>query len=510
MLVNFSDGKLSSNGRRKMIYINDHEIALDMEEKLEPWTSYGNVVRYAMDFIKNCPIDKRNNLAWYLQYSCFWTDPLRPAIWPDNPAGKFAWAMTTLTKYFPYSGDKSFIDIVRQMLDRLWEYRTPDHFEWKDVPYASAHPGTGIYFGSRADGEFVTECDKIAQVGRAYVDFYELSGEECYLQIGIHCADELVRHLRSGNESQSPLPFRVDVRSGKIIEEYTADMIQPVRLFEALIDLGYTTYQPYLEHIWDWIVQNPIQNNVWKGYFEDIRIDPENANRDQLSALETARYIMENTAKFSDWQAIARNLIEWVKGTLGGHSFFTAIPIHEQKFCYYPMGSHTARFGSLCCMYAALSGEENYKEMGIRSLNWATYMANENGLVTVGIDRPDYYNQCWFTDGYFDYVPHFLHAMAFVPEKAPFNEDHLLYSTSVVQDIQYQPLSIRYRIFQPNSKQKFRLTYLPVTVQVDGKEIPQQEITPDRASWVVESEDLKVIQIQPFGREITILGRVES
>jgi hypothetical protein len=35
---------------------------------------------------------------------------------------------------------------------------------------------------------------------------------------------------------------------------------------------------------------------VWEGYFEDIRLDPENANRDQLSPLETARYILQTAA----------------------------------------------------------------------------------------------------------------------------------------------------------------------------------------------------------------------
>jgi hypothetical protein len=85
-----------------MIYINAHEVVLDKQERLESWTSYDRVVRRAMDFIGDCPVDPTNGLPWYLQYSCFWTDPLRPAVWPDNPAGKFAWAVTTLLKYYPY------------------------------------------------------------------------------------------------------------------------------------------------------------------------------------------------------------------------------------------------------------------------------------------------------------------------------------------------------------------------------------------------------------------------
>ena len=490
-----------------MISINDHEISLDNQERLEPWTSYANVIRYSMNFINHCPVDTHNNLPWYLQYSCFWTDPLRPALWPDNPAGKFAWATTTLIKYYPYSGDPTIIQIVQQMLDRLWDFRTPEHFDWKNVPYASAYPASGIYFGARADGEFVTECDKVAQVGRAFVDFFELTGKRVYLERGIACADQLVSHLRDGNASQSPLPFRVDVRNGNVIEEYTADMVQPVRLFDELTKLGYPNYEPAQRQVWNWIEEFPLKNNVWKGYFEDIRIDPENANRDQLTALETARYILENYQNIPNWQGLSKGLIEWVKETLGAQPFFTAIPIHEQKFCYYPMGSHTARFGSICCMYAVLSGEASYLEMGIRSLNWATYMANENGIVTVGIDKPDYYNQCWFTDGYFDYVPHFLDAMAFAPQVAPTDQDHLLHSTSIVQTIDYQPLQIKYQIFNPQSIQNFRLTFLPIRVLVDKKEIPKQEFSPDKASWMIDDENLRIVRIHPLGKHITILGR---
>lgn len=490
-----------------MISINAHEIVLDQQERLEPWVSYDRVIYLAMNFIKHCPVSEHNQLPWYLQYSCFWTDPLRPTIWPDNPAAKFAWAVTTLVKYFPYSGDYSFIDIVGSMLNRLWEYRTPDHFAWQNILYASAHPGTANYFGARADGEFGSECDKIAQVGRAYLDFYEITFQPQYLSIGRNCADELIKHMRPGDEKHSPLPFRVNVYTGEVREEYTADMVQVVRLFDELIRLGETKYQTYRDEVWKWIVDYPLSNNIWKGYFEDIRLDPENTNRDQLSAMETARYILENRNQISDWKDLVKDLIIWVKNTLGSHPFFTAIPIREQKFCYFPMGSHTARFGSINCMYASASGDEGYREQGLRSLNWATYMANEDGTVTVGIDRPDYYNQCWFTDGYFDYVPHFLDGMAFAPEYAPSGSDHLLYSTSVVQGIDYQPLQIDYRVFHPNSQQKFRLTFIPIKVLVDNQEITQQAISANQASWVVEDKNLRVISIQPMGNNVMIIGR---
>lgn len=488
-----------------MIYINGHEIVLDKQERLEAWTSYGRIVKLAMDFIQSCPRDSRNNLPWYLQYSCFWTDPLRPADWPNNPAGKFAWAVTAILKYYQYSGKKDFVDIAVDMLDHLWDQRTPDSFFWNEVPYASAHPGTGIYFGARADGEYVTEPDKIAQVGKAYLDLYKFTIEERFLQRAEHCAQILSNNLRPGDQDHSPLPFRVNVQTGNIVEEYTAHMITVVRLFDDLINLGKGNYQKERESLLGWIQRYPFQNNKWKGYFEDIRVDPGNENRDQLSPIETARYILEHRSQFPHWQTMAQGLIEWVRETLGSQPFFSAIPIHEQKFCYFVMGSHTARFASICALFAELTGDTAYQETAIRSFNWATYMANTDGTVTVGIDHPDYYNQCWFTDGCFDYVPHFLDGMASLPDLALDDEDHLLRSTSIIQDISYQTNEISYQSYNANGCQRFRLTFLPKEVLVDDKPL-QKKVEPDeKPGWSVGMIPY-VVDICSGARNVTIRG----
>lgn len=490
-----------------MYFINGHEVLLDRNENLEPRTGYDRVIWLAMDFIKHCPSDPRNGLPWYLQYSCFWTDPLRPTIWPDNPAGKFAWAVTALIKYYPYSGDTTFIDIVRTMLDRLIDYRTPSQYRWANAPYASAHPGTGVYFGARADGEYATEPDKVAQVGRAFIDFFELTGEERYFQAGEDCAKTLLNNLRQGDMERSPVPFRVDVHDGRVIEEYTADMVQLVRLFDELIRLGNSQYLDARDRVMQWIVDYPLHSNIWKGYFEDIRLDPTNENRDQLTALETARYLLMVPGISDSQYEQAKGLIDWVKVALGTAPFFSAVPIHEQKFCPHVMGSHTARFAALCAAWFEHSQDIEYREMAIRSLNWATYMSSEDGTVTVGVDRPDYYNQCWFTDGYFDYVPHFLDLMAAIPDCAPFDTDHLLRSSTIVKDIDYRPQCIRYHTFDPKGTQRLRLTFEPFAVISGSEPLPHKEVGNSGIGWDYDFQT-HVINITHNRPELEIKGHL--
>ena len=365
-----------------------------------------------------------------------------------------------------------------------------------------------LYFGARADGEYATEPDKAAQVGRALVDFYEMTGEQYFLEAGLRIADELLKHQRDGDAAHSPWPFRVDVRDGKVIEEYTAHVIPAVRLFDELLRLGYVQYQVARDRTWAWLAAYPLQNNIWKGHFEDIRLDPDNGNRDQVSSLETARYLLEHRLSLPDWRVQVRGLIDWVKENLGGHPFFTAIPVHEQKYCYFPMGSHTARFASLSAQYAEAAGDERYAEQALRSFNWASYMANEDGTVTVGVDRPDYYNQCWFTDGYFDYVPHFIDGMAAMPHTAPVDSDHLLRSSSVVQEIHYAPYRIEYRLFDALSTQKLRLTFKPVTVLSGGQPLPQLSGLSEAPGWTFD-EQLRLLLVRAVDRHVLISGKAE-
>ena len=490
-----------------MIEINGREIRLDDNESLLAWADADHIVRLAMDFIRRCPIDERTGLPWYVGYSCFWTDPLRPTDWPDNPAGKCGMAAETLVRYYAYSGEDWFVGVVRAMLDRLIAHHTPDHFGWPGVPYASAEPGTGVYFGARADGHFVTEPDKVAQAARGYLAFFKVTGDEKYLRHAEHCAHVLASKARQGDASKSPWAFRVNVRDNTPVEDYSSHVIAAVRLFEELAELDIEDPGPLIETrdlAWKWLVEVPMVSGCWKGYFEDIRLDPENANRDQYSPMETARYLLDHKARHPEWQEQVRSLLEWVLESLGSESFFGAVPIHEQAFCFHIMGSHTARFASIAARYALDSGDASFADIARRNFAWASYMTTDEGYVHVGIDRPDYYNQCWFTDGYFDYVPHFIDGMAALPEMAPDSTNHLLSSTSTVTEVTYGPQQVGYRTFDANATETLKLSFTPVQVTCGG--LPLDQATAGTfPGWRWEA-DTQCLQVSHANHEVHVMG----
>jgi hypothetical protein len=149
-----------------------------------------------------------------------------------------------------------------------------------------------------------------------------------------------------------------------------------------------------------------------------------------------------------------------VYDTLGNKSYnkYGVTVINEQTAYAVPGNSHTARQASVDLMYTAATGDTLLKENAIRQLNWATYMVDDDGK--------NFYptNDVWMTDGYGDYLRHFIRAMAAAPQLAPL-KDVMLSSSSIVQHIEYTSSRIAYTTYDNTSSETFRLDRKPAKVQ---------------------------------------------
>jgi hypothetical protein len=177
--------------------------------------------------------------------------------------------------------------------------------------------------------------------------------------------------------------------------------------------------------------------------------------------------------------------------------------IKEQTWCYEPMGSHTARYASICALWYERTGDPAFREEAFRHFNLATYMTDENGVVRVGPTWPG----SWFSDGYGDYIRHFYEGMAAIPEWSPAGENHLLRSTSVVQSISYQPGKISYRTYDARSVETLSLAKKPRQVNQGGKTLKP---VVDRKSegWIAKplsNGNFRITVIHSESRDIEII-----
>jgi Secretion system C-terminal sorting domain len=356
---------------------------------------------------------------------------------------------------------------------------TAANASWASVPYSEGAYGSLTYNGAdQADGVGNLEPDKIGELGYAWLQLYKYDGNTSFRDAAIHAADVLSSKIRVGTTTQSPWPFRVNASNNSVVENYCANVIGPVSLFDGLIAAGLgntAAYQAARTSAWNWLMTYPIQNNAWAQYFEDVSPQGNyNSNLNQYDADMTARYLLEHPEFDANWETHVRGIISWVENTFGQTQYGATI-IKEQQVFPYPMGSHTSRYASVNALLYEKTGDLVAKEKAYRSFNWATYMARSNG---VDIDGPlygDFANASqWFTDGYGDYIRHFMTGMAAVPEWTPSNQTHLLRSSSVVKNITYATNSVNYTTYDATATDVLHVNFNPVTITANGVTLPHR------------------------------------
>ena len=90
----------------------------------------------------------------------------------------------------------------------------------------------------------------------------------------------------------------------------------------------------------------------------------------------------------------------------------------------------------MVCSAVAESSEDDSQRVGDALARQRVSRAANRGAARLTRYPRD---EVWLTDGYGDYVRHFLRAMAVRPDLAPDEANHILYSTSVVTQADYYP-----------------------------------------------------------------------
>jgi hypothetical protein len=259
----------------------------------------------------------------------------------------------------------------------------------------------------------------------------------------------------------------------------------------------------------------PLKNNKWGPFFEDVP----GWSDTQINAITFAQFMMNHQEYFPDWKNEVEGIFKWVYKTLGNHKWekYGVVVVNEQTAYLVPGNSHTSRQGSSELLYVSLTGDTTRKQNAIRQLNWATYMVDYDGKNQYPMDEN------WLTDGYGDYVRHFLRAMGALPELAPSDEEHILYSSSVIQEVEYKNITsssymniidkpelknikLRYTAYDNKGVETIRLLNKPSQVQLNGISIVASENHGvDSYSWqpLKKGGLLKINRVS--GNEITVL-----
>ena len=465
--------------------ILDHQVIVK-DGWLQPWMNYDTLLVWSMNFIIDGPQFEmpEGRLPGYIVTSSYGT---YRAAYPDvltedglyhdrrvvnNQGSNAYFAMKLFRYYYPYTGDIRALVPVKDFLDRMLMFPTPDDWAWPGMVRTQDNDDPdGIYLDERI------ETDKAAMVGVAYMDFATYTGDEKYKAMADHIAGLLLKNIKEGSERQSPLPFRVNMRTGEAEDAYTSDMIFVVEFFDKILaadtSLDKAEVKAKRDLVFNWVMEYPVKNGLWSGYFEDI--DSESlSNMNQFAPMETARYLLNNPDACKDYKQVVLDLLAFVKGRFGGTVRYGGVSICEQDVCFFEMSSHAARYGSVLARWAAETRCEQAKKEALATLALAEYSAcnhTSKGNISVNSVGIEWYG-IWYSDSYFDYLPHYLEGMAAWPEIIPEGTDHIFSTTCMLKDVEYAPCSVKYTALEENGTERIKLSFKPKVLS-GGKPLPK-------------------------------------
>src|SRR5665647_388804 len=499
----------------KLLY---HPIHLNSDDKtILPWystdlgKSYDFVIGKTWNFWNTIRNDK-NGLPYYMNHQVWRGDfNDRRGVGGDQ----FAMTLSSWNLLYGYSGDEAVKEEMKFIADYYLTHSLSSvDAVWPNIPYpynTLIYPG--IYDGDMVIGKDFTQPDKAGSFGLELVKLYKMTNttmypnitDKRYLDAAVKIANTLSKQIKDGDENNSPLPFKVNANTGEIgklkhnsgsgqgaqLSSYTSNWAGTMELFMNLIELkagDVENYQKAFGKLLNWMKNYPLKTNKWGPFFEDIP----GWSDTQINAITFAQFMMNHQEYFPDWKIEVKGIFSWVYDKVGNMEWekYGVIVVNEQTAYQVPGNSHTSRQASAELHYAALSGDLSVVKNAIRQLSWATYMVDDDGKNCYPRD------EVWMTDGYGDYVRHYLRSMSFWPELAPSDKNHLLSTTSIIQRIEYAPnfniflvpnlpdqylkeALINYVVFDKKATELFRMSTKPSKVLIGSKEITQSGVTDD-------------------------------
>jgi hypothetical protein len=314
------------------------------------------------------------------------------------------------------------------------------------------------------DGDAIMT-DKPAIMANAYLRLYQTTRKPEYLKAAQRIADTLVRtQLPGGN-----WPFRVEPRTGAVREPYTSSTIYAVMLFETLDSLsGQKTYASARDKAFTWLLNGPIKDMNWNGFYEDIGADPN--NRNNYDCIDTACYLIRHRAENKEFMPAALRLYDWIRKTFVDEKnpYSPAPAVREQMACNFRMSGHTAHWALLLgCLYDA-TGEDKYRTELLNAASLITYHLQSDNRVALGPDWPEGKDRFfWYSNSF--YCPSALIALlGYCPETAPDKENHVLRYSAAIRAVAYKPGNVNYTT-DTDSSEILKLAFAPAKITVNGE-----------------------------------------
>jgi hypothetical protein len=375
-----------------------HLLQTDKGGNIIPWysedlgKSYSHTLILVWDFWDSMRRDL-NGLPYYMNHQV-WS----PGADDHRGIGgdQLSMALSSCRLLYDYTGNERIKENMCFIADYyLTHGLSPGHSEWPDIPFPyNSLIYSGIFDGDMKAGKDIAQPDKAGSFGLELLHLYKIEDNDIYLDYAIKIANTLANHIQPGNLTHSPLPFKVNVITGKTglfrhndqtagstdSAGYSSNWAATLQLWLDLIELkkgNLSAYRRGFDLLLDWMNKYPMKLNKWGPFFEDV----DSWSETQINAMTFARFIMEHPKYFPQWKKEVKNIIDWVHQQFNNDSWkkYGVIVTNEQSVYLVPGESHTARQGADELLYESLTGDTSLYTNAVRELSWSTYTVDFDG-----------------------------------------------------------------------------------------------------------------------------------
>jgi len=381
-------------------------------------------------------------------FGCGAADQLTRPI--SFPAFTGAVAVEAFLRYYVYSGDVEALERAVAFADWVLDHLTPAADRLGGLPYSTQVDGV---MGGGMDGPAI-ELDKAALFAHSLLKLYDATSAARFHDAALHAA----RTLLDVQKADGSWSFRVVPSTGEVFRDYTSHQLPFVRLMgEMARRTGDPAFSASAEQAWAWLLENPVSTHQWANFYEDMD-DPESLVN--FDALETIRALAVRSRGRPAYLLAALDNFAWVEETflLLGAPYPPMIPTLAEQTGFVDWdgnlvgtASSTAQWAAVGLALAEVAPLPRVRRHALEAANVTASVQQDDGrMFTVTADANGeglypitWYEQCFVPLGYM------LEILGRVPEAAPAGQTHLLRHGSPVQEVVYEPGSVRYRTLGP-------------------------------------------------------------
>ena len=438
--------------------------------KRYPWVDKPKAVMSAPDFIYNS--------HWSIKPDG--TILIPPTTdWMCGDLCQRAWSIVKgLTAYYQYSGDPIAFIYIPRAVDYILDYAlTDEKADWPLFPIST--PTRGKAYG-KCDPSARDQLDLCAITGTEVLRAYKLTGNRRYLQMAEHWGDVFAAKCQFAHADLSPWNRYVDPSVVGWSDVLTGTTSIIVDFLDDLIRVGHRGHGEAIVKARDagrhFLIERMLPawwaDDTWGRTYWDW----DNPMMCGMVSM-CADHFMKYPSAYPNWEPDLRNILSlvWNRNSADpkshGEVYSGAWAFPESSVCCgtsLSYNQYTA--GPTLIRYGVLAQSEWAREIGRRMMIMATYDSLANGVVKDGLFGDQVATGEWSNLAHPWPLCQVMEALAWLPrEFGPNRENHIMRSTSVVQDVSYGKGRIAYRSFDAprGTEDVLRLSFRPTSIQAD-------------------------------------------